>query len=552
MNLIINFNAMIMSFKEVAHVLGLEDNPFINIWNNTGWNISDAIASIKNRYQALKPEPNSKLAFKLLSSQSPKGFSKNIKNLSEGEYLGLSTHWVSFNALKGVSSHAYTLHTIKEKNKTHFIYVNRGQRHYTSNKKTYRNTVTVFSIDNHEAPHFAEEMIKAADAEGDGRTNMSLFLQKQEKKINPHLSKLLSKKDQKTGNCTVANSNIAWHFQLASDYMKKHQTSFEGAYDKTKELYKDMRLRDRVAAFNQLLNTSGSYGAYRSYFYNYIQGLHKLTLKDFRDNEHHIEFLVKSIKPKILDRLIQPLIHQEFEKHLQDYVDTQTKKENKKPINTAELYAIKERVLDQAFKQLSEKKQRQLINKDISLLKYASQKMQDAFLEQNPTKYSEYVKKHDLNNLTGIENEFQKVITDLAAEKKTKGNSFWLRNSVQKEVLINKKLNALYTCLLHNDKDNAIKEFEQLCLTCCQKRMQPVEGGYSINTQSAKWLINTINTLDHLKLTLGIHSPGEAKAKVQEVISKKHAEIALNSTHFKDRYAQMQNLKNQGGKSPSP
>ncbi|WP_131781729.1 hypothetical protein [Legionella gresilensis] len=56
---------------------------------------------------------------------------------------------------------------------------------------------------------------------------------------NTQLALIISKKDQKTGNCSVANSNISWHFQLAANYMQNNPSkTFGEAYEATGDEYK--------------------------------------------------------------------------------------------------------------------------------------------------------------------------------------------------------------------------------------------------------------------------------------------------------------------------
>jgi hypothetical protein len=387
---------MVKSHSEAAHILGLETNPFLGIEPNTGWDLFSALQSIKNRYNKLKSDPDSTLNMNLLFTQSRSGILKKISSLKHGEYLGFSTQWSSISRKEGITGHAYTFFIFKEKNKTHFIYVNRGQRHHTSNKQRYKNTATVFSIDDpEEAKHFAKDLINTVKS-FKSRKNMGLLIENHEQKINHPLSHLLRKHNQKTGNCSIANSNISWHFQLASDYMKKHNTNFEVAYNKTKPQYKEMRVRDRVEAFKYLFHDRHYYLTNKTYFYNYIQALNKLNFKDLRDKTNHIDLLVSSFNPKTLSKLIEPLVSKDFNSNLNTYVEAQKAKKRYSwrpalllslPI---EIQATRERILEQTIHKLPEKKQQQLISKDISLFKYAHQKLQQDMLIRDYKKYFLY------------------------------------------------------------------------------------------------------------------------------------------------------------------
>jgi hypothetical protein len=545
-----SFGFMPRSFKEIAHVLGLKENPYIISINNTGWNPWDAFASIKDRYERLKPVGTPKLAFNLLPYEhhlpTIEKHSKQVSKMSEGKYLGFFSNWVAL-----PRRHSYTLHAVREGSQTHFIYVNRGMRH----TEHYEPTVTVFSIDNKDAQAFTREMLTSVRAPGDERENLSLFLQKHKEKINPILSPLLGKTNQKTGNCTLANSNIAWHFQLASNYMRTHKTSFEVAYKETKEHYKKMRIKDRVEAFNQLLNHRDHYPSDKAYFYNYILALDKLTLKDARDKTNHIELLANRVNPKTFIKLISPLLDEHYGKNLQDFINQRTKEEGERPPNIRNLIEIKDRVMDKTFQKLSERKQKELINKDVSLIKHAFPNLQEALLNKDFVKYYRHLSP-DLKKLyahtpiTALEQEFKKITTEILLQKKTGRDFLWMQGASDKERRINDKIRLLYTHLKNNDKENTIKVFEQLCLVCCEQRSPSLRTKYSTNTHSAKWLINNLTTLNYLKETLGINIVEETKEKIKLIVSKKNAEQPIQSQEFKDRYSKIQQSDNKAEPEP--
>src|SRR5579884_2072322 len=104
--------------KEISHILGLKDNPYDSSFKNEGWYVEDAHVSIKNRYKNLTTGQT--VPFHPIKSYSQNHFAHKIKGLSIGEYTGLATRW---------HGHAFTLHAMRDKNGTHFIYTNRGERH---------------------------------------------------------------------------------------------------------------------------------------------------------------------------------------------------------------------------------------------------------------------------------------------------------------------------------------------------------------------------------------------------------------------------------------
>lgn len=69
---------MARSHVEMAHVLGLQDNPFLSE-DNTGWFIGSAVVSIKNRYKQLKNSNNSDLNFDVLPSSYYRDAAKKLR-----------------------------------------------------------------------------------------------------------------------------------------------------------------------------------------------------------------------------------------------------------------------------------------------------------------------------------------------------------------------------------------------------------------------------------------------------------------------------------------
>ncbi len=530
---------MVKSLKEMSHILGLENNPFFSVGDNPhltgneGWFRTPAVDSIRQRYKRLNADLKSNINFEYLSSSWRTTIPTKIADLSHGGYIGLSAGW---------TGHAYTLHAVKEGNRTHFIYVNRGQRHYNLNPdkpKNYQdpiNTVLVFSIENEKAKNFAREMIGAANS-ANRRMEVSKFLHRHKAKVNHTLSQVLRKKNQKVGNCTVANSNIAWHFQLASDYMKKHHTSFEVAYNQTKEVYRDMRVQDRIEAFHYLLKHKHAYSE-QAYFYNYMLVVNKLVGKDHLDKGRYIETLLNSTDAETLKKFIKPLISTSYEQLAYESI-------NKKTYKVIDNFRkSKDTVLMQVFNKLPEKPQKDLISNNISLLKYSSMEIQKAYLMQDYNKFSLYACaeaiKHfpqHLDYQTSV--KFQMLVFLLTSKRKTSGDHFLLRGAEKKETVINNKLRALCSYLANNDKKNAIKEFEQLCLVCCERRMAPTGNKYASDTEAAKWLINKFSKRKEFCTLIEVRNENELRMKVNEIIGQGNSKVISQNVSFKEQYAKV-------------
>lgn len=393
----------------MAHVLGLKNSSLLGI-ENEGLHVSPAVHSIKNRYNQFKGTANSYLNFDVLPASFSQNAVQKITNLPQGGYVGFACRWDTHAHTSQWNAHAFTLHAVKEGNHTHFIYVNRGQRHFdlpTGQDKNDTPAVMVFSVENQHARSFAKLMLSAATA-SDARKGMSAFLERHKEQFNKDLSEFMLKKNQKTGNCSIANSNIAWHFQLASDEMRKSNKSFVQAYEDTTPLYREMRVKDRVSAFKYLLNDRDCYTSDNAFLYNYFQAIEKFTRKDFAMQGQpnpmaHIKTLVEELDSKGLSKLIEPLINDNFTIKVDEYINARIQQLKKEHPTLSEQYcknfaattrdglqSAKIRVLMLAFKKLSLEEQKQIIAKDISLLRFADRQLQSDLLKQDYNKYALY------------------------------------------------------------------------------------------------------------------------------------------------------------------
>ncbi|WP_133133913.1 hypothetical protein [Legionella parisiensis] len=373
--------------------------------SNTGWWIGEAVDSSKRRYNQFNTSRSFNLNFSELPDSYYRDTAKKITDLPQGGYIGFSCSWFK---------HAYTLHAVKEGNKTPFIYVNRGGRHYdlaTGESKNATPTVLVFSVDSEKAENFSKALMSAAMTLTGQRKMMSAFLEKHQREFNGKLSQKLKKKDQKTGNCSIANSNIAWHFQLASDEMRQKNISFADSYKATESKYREMRAKDRVQAFKYLLDDRGCYVSDSAFLYNYFQTIEKFFRKDTIYDHKHLVALVDGLRSKEFSKLIEPLTHDNFTFKVNEYINARIQQlKNDHPNITEEyckrfaqytrdgLQSSKNSILMLALKKLPLKDQKQIITKDITLIGFADTQLQLVLLEEDYNKYALYanreLKKH--------------------------------------------------------------------------------------------------------------------------------------------------------------
>ncbi|MCX7114585.1 MAG: hypothetical protein NTW08_01525 [Gammaproteobacteria bacterium] len=162
---------------------------------------------------------------------------------THGDFQGIHAQW---------EDHAFSFHLINDGEKTHLIYVNRGQRHELAAYGDPK--VLVFTLNDQKTlQEVTTELLDALKTAR--RSTISKFIHDRLMPFkNTTLSEKITKSHQKVGNCTVANANIAWHFELASRLMKRQpELSFSEAYAQTKPLYKTMRMEDRATIFCDLI-----------------------------------------------------------------------------------------------------------------------------------------------------------------------------------------------------------------------------------------------------------------------------------------------------------
>jgi hypothetical protein len=307
-------------YKEVSHVLGLKNNSYLfgdSLLNeNEGWNIQDAVKSIQDRYKKLTGKQDKEIAYENINKSTKDEFSKKIVALNQGGYYGVGTSLTT----GMLSRHAVSLHAIKDKEGTHFVYVNRGSRPVIGGKVD--TSVRVFTVPDDKLKDFSKE-IHAAFASGSPQ-QISDFIKNNESYSTPPVK--LKKTDQKVGNCSIANSNIAWHFQLASDYLKDHpEQTYDDALDKTKGEYKELRVQDRIEAFKALLaqppapKNPADPTSPDAHWNNILQALYKFNRKSKApQGTNYIQRLLQD--PEVAPKLKSLLKDTHFEAHLKNFI----------------------------------------------------------------------------------------------------------------------------------------------------------------------------------------------------------------------------------------
>ena len=266
------FLKQLCRLKEVQVILGLD-----NILPE-GLMFSEGNRLIERRFHDLQPSP-AHIPFMM----------EDVDALSElkldhtGDIKHISAGW---------EGHAWSCHLIKENDQIHLIYVNRGERASLDDP-----AVMVRTIDN---PKMLGEIIQKllGALKSEDQTIISscfsdIFL---ENKRNKVLEETLHKSNQKVGNCSVANKNIAWHLAIAADIMRQASKkgeilSFKQAYEQAKPIYKKMRMVDRALAFKDLISMPLD-EVKKQTALNTI--LKKMALKDIEDPSRHSIFTILS------------------------------------------------------------------------------------------------------------------------------------------------------------------------------------------------------------------------------------------------------------------
>lgn len=272
--------------KEVSHVLGLKNRSGED-FQNEAWLRESAVTSCCERYSEITSKSNKKTLNLTPLVSAVDGV---VDPILHGTYHGFSTGW---------SGHFFSIHKVQENNQIHYVYYNRGD----PPRDGFDKTVVVFTVPLDKAPDFERQFFDVCKRTGKkyaSKDDVAAFLdheitQPQESTYyNPILTESFSAiTPQTTSNCAVANTNIAWHFQMAADYMQQYETvDFLEAYQNTENRYQRYRTQDKTKAFEGLLSSYSTYINPNNYFEDVAFILDKYYS---RDRTYFAQPMIKSI-----------------------------------------------------------------------------------------------------------------------------------------------------------------------------------------------------------------------------------------------------------------
>lgn len=301
---IIDKMQLFIAMHETGHRLGLGNK------HHEGFNSSHATQATQDR-------------FNQFVDKTKVGASINVNKIHDSQVTAESickqlTH---HGDLKSIScawpEHVFSFHFMQDNGKIHIVYVNRGQRHELADLKDP--AVSVYTIeDTRNADPLINKLVAVLKTED--RQKISNFISHE---LQSHISKdeklkeVLVKSNQKVGNCSIANTNISWHFALASHLMKQQpELNFAEAYKETTDAYKLMRMEDRADAFCSLLKLENAYPSTDYYHNALLQVMEKMYNKDLIDpNRHAIAFLLHKVNeenPEALEDLYHLVMSESF------------------------------------------------------------------------------------------------------------------------------------------------------------------------------------------------------------------------------------------------
>lgn len=231
---------------DIAHSLGLKGG------TQEGMNPLVAYQKIKRDFasayrKAYSLPPDAEIPSLSYDEYSDAGLSLKLAQVWEhGDLQGIKACW---------QRHSISFFVLRDAHELHLIYVNKGQQHHetTRSNQTTTPTVMVFTFEAHIADRHIRrlhQVIQTCDRD----TISDFIFTLRQRYYNESASQILVKKQQKVGNCTIANSKIAWHMVLAAQQMKQHpELRFVQAYVQTKPVYKRMCMEDRATQFCKLV-----------------------------------------------------------------------------------------------------------------------------------------------------------------------------------------------------------------------------------------------------------------------------------------------------------
>lgn len=232
--------------------------------DNTGWYSKDSFASYTPRINRMRPylcslpnPPHLNLRLIDINDASFEEYMECLYNLKT-----LKLHEMMTVALTTQTHHS-TVNIIKAPIGYEVVYVNRGSKDYMDN----RDNVQIYCFENTIA---IAKLLEAAryvsvkrNADEQKKVLARVFnLPEWKKSFDKNASCILSKGFQKVGNCTVSNSNMAWHLMLALKQVKAGAANdYVEGYQQTIEQYRTMRLFDRALALESFINNKQDYSS---------------------------------------------------------------------------------------------------------------------------------------------------------------------------------------------------------------------------------------------------------------------------------------------------
>lgn len=293
--------------KEMAHVLGLADSPgTVSKWREN-MDLTAANQSSKERFKKLSKYQQHHIG-EDINLEKRNFFADDYSRLTQhGAYQGFHKIW---DCQTPAEAHAFTFYQIRDGEKIHLIYVNRG-RSYLDDPYAPHENVLVFTMN----PDEVESAVKNISQNGN-KLSREFFSQAISNDLmkykNIELTNVMRKSSQKVSNCSIANSNIGWHIMLASSEMqtKSPPPDFKTAYEATKPDYKRYRKLDRAVALNQLISVALSSGVYKSdqeFIADLRSVMFKLYSKHLRNEksgEQDITFVLQHLNQGSTENLV--------------------------------------------------------------------------------------------------------------------------------------------------------------------------------------------------------------------------------------------------------
>lgn len=190
----------------IGHVLGLTGDEHESSLPSTAINYN------ASTFIQLQPQIKSSLRLQNIRALKPDFLDTCKEN---GDCLSAMCEW---------QNHNFTFHVVKEKDKTHLIYVNRGRSAFETDQSNNNPTTKVYTFTQEQQKEMLaiSQDLHTALISSD-RAVISKFINQPAlmQYENHNLSNVMNKSHQKTGNCGFANLNFSWHLKLAGEIFRR-------------------------------------------------------------------------------------------------------------------------------------------------------------------------------------------------------------------------------------------------------------------------------------------------------------------------------------------